>query len=359
MTRVLVCLPRRFRFSPVNATSIDLCTRDFVLHSRNKADTLVLAEHVEKPYDDVPLRLFPPGASKIGIARRIAAEAKLFDPDVVVVEQHFPTADLIRLFGVKVPVIVHTHNYGKPPANWLRRLAHRRRLARLAGVVFVSRAAEDAFRKIWPDLGHLPAGVIHNGLDMALWHPAEKRVPEILVVGRAEPAKGILPAAEGIVAALATRPDWRARFILSEAPNGSGYLAAVRAALAPLGARATVVTDQPFAVVKDANEHAAIAVIASDWEEPFGRTALEAHAGGAAVISSGRGGLREVSGDTAVYISAVTGPAIATAISQLIDVPGRRDSLARAGLARARAEFDIRGQSAKLDALIEARARHR
>lgn len=359
MTRVLVCLPRRFRFSPVNATSIDLCTRDFVLHSRHKAETLVLAEHVAQPYDDVPLRLMPPGASKIGIARRIAAEAKLFDPDVVVVEQHFPTADLIRLFGVTAPVIVHTHNYGKPPANWFRRIAHRRRLSRLAGVVFVSAAAEKAFREIWPELGDVPAGIVHNGLDMALWHPAEKRAQEILVVGRAEAAKGILPAAEGIAAALRDRPDWRARFILSEAPDGAAYLAAVRQALAPLGERAVIVTDQPFAVVKDANEHAAIAIIPSVWEEPFGRTALEAHAGGAAVISSGRGGLREISGDTAVYLPEVTGAAIASAIGALIDVPGRRDSLARAGLARARAEFDIRGQAARLDALIEARARRR
>ncbi len=359
MTRVLVCLPRRFRFSPVNATSIDLCTRDFVLHSHNRADTLVLAEHVEKPYDDVRLRLFPPGASKIAIARRIAAEAKLFDPDVVVVEQHFPTADLIRFFGVTAPIVVHTHNFGKRPANWLRRIAHRRRLSRLAGIVFVSAAAEQAFREIWPDLAHLSAGVVHNGLDMALWKPEERRDTEVLVVGRAEPAKGILPAAEGIALALADRPGWRARFILAEAPDESGYLAAVRAALAPLGDRAVILQDQPFATVKAANERAAIAIIPSIWEEPFGRTALEAHAGGAAVISSGRGGLREVSGQTAVYVPEVTGPAIAAAIGGLIDVPGRRDSLARAGLARARAEFDIRGQSAKLDALIEARARPR
>jgi len=62
-------------------------------------------------------------------------------------------------------------------------------------------------------------------------------------------------------------------------------------------------------------------VVASKWAEPFGRVTLEAHAGGAALISSGTGGLSEISGDAALYLEAVTGPVIASALCQLAGCP--------------------------------------
>ena len=46
---------------------------------------------------------------------------------------------------------------------------------------------------------------------------------------------------------------------------------------------------------------AAIAVAPSRWQEPFGMTALEAMASGAALVCSRRGGLPEVAGDCALY----------------------------------------------------------
>ena len=59
---------------------------------------------------------------------------------------------------------------------------------------------------------------------------------------------------------------------------------------------------QPWSFVKAKCEQAAIALVPSKWDEPFGRTALEAHAGGCAVVSSGTGGLAEISENNAIVL---------------------------------------------------------
>jgi glycosyltransferase involved in cell wall biosynthesis len=99
--------------------------------------------------------------------------------------------------------------------------------------------------------------------------------------------------------------------------------------------------DIPFAKVRQITESAAISVVASKWEEPFGRTALEAHAGGAALISSQSGGLREISGDTAAQLSEVSGPAIASLLVRLASDDALREKLAREGMQRVRRLFSL------------------
>jgi glycosyltransferase involved in cell wall biosynthesis len=105
-------------------------------------------------------------------------------------------------------------------------------------------------------------------------------------------------------------------------------------------------------VVKAACEQAAIALVPSKWAEPFGRTALEAHAGGAALISSGTGGLREASGDHALYLPKVSAGAIVEAIDVLCTSAEMRTKLAQEGAAWARAGFSTEMQSSKLDGFL-------
>src|SRR3569623_2138515 len=86
----------------------------------------------------------------------------------------------------------------------------------------------------------------------------------------------------------------------------------------------------------------------------FGRTARKAHAGGAAVISSGNGGVREVSGEHALYLPRIGVPEIMQAVDRLSANPAERDSLATEGHARALAKFDIRTAAEAHDKVLEA-----
>jgi glycosyltransferase involved in cell wall biosynthesis len=95
---------------------------------------------------------------------------------------------------------------------------------------------------------------------------------------------------------------------------------------------------------------AAILVMPSRWQEPFGLTALEAMACGAALVCSPRGGLPEVGGEAALYAEPDDPASVAEAILALARDPGRRAAVAEAGRRRA-ALFDLRRTGKVLAAL--------
>ena len=109
--------------------------------------------------------------------------------------------------------------------------------------------------------------------------------------------------------------------------------------------------DHPL--VLEAMTRAAIVVVPSRWNEPFGLTALEAIACGAPLIVSPRGGLPEVAGAAAIYAEPDAPGEIAAAILALAADPARRAALSAAGRERAR-RFDTPVAAARLAALRRA-----
>ncbi len=349
-------MPRGMYFGRSRATSIDLCVRDLVAASRFCGSTTILAEPVADAFEDVAL-LGLPSASRCVIfarANRVARFARMQRPDLIVVQQHLPTAAAIagRLPGTKV--VLHTHNFHKDYRGVTfnqraRRAFRKRRYEKLAGIIHVSEACAARFAETWSDL-RLPSCVVYNGLDFERWRPQAVRAEEVLYAGRCAPEKGTLEAARAAATILRQFPSWRTQFILSAVETHPGYFQQVQQVLAGLGARSIVRVQRPFEDVKAAFEMAAIAVVPSNCSEGFGRTALEAHAGGAAVISSGAGALAEISDDCAIRLPCVAAGAIAGAIEMLIRQPDARSRIAHAGARRVRALFNIGCQAARLDA---------
>ena len=73
-----------------------------------------------------------------------------------------------------------------------------------------------------------------------------------------------------------------------------------------------------------------IAVVPSRWEEPFGRTALEASSRGCATIISNRGGLNETT-DNAVTLKKLDSYSIYLEVKKLINNPIKRKNIQRNG----------------------------
>jgi glycosyltransferase involved in cell wall biosynthesis len=354
-------MPREMYFGPSRATSIDLCVRDIVTASRYLSSTKIFAERIDRCFSGFDIDYFPPTRMALTYSRAdyVAKMARLERPDAIIVEQHLPTAAAVvrRMPGTKV--ILHRHNFAKAFTSRMslrdrvRRAFRKRRYTQLAGIVHVSEACAEAFAQAWPDVS-VPTCVVHNGLDFAEWKPLAERTREILLVGRCAPEKGIIEAAQAVIAILEAFPDWRARFLLSNVETHPDYFAQLRRMLTTLGRRVELKSQVPFAEVKEAYEQAAIALVPSTWKEPFGRTALEAHAGGAALISSGTGGLSEISGDAALMLPSVTPQIIAAYIQRLIEHPELRQRLAEEGAERVRSRFDIKTQASRLDAFCQA-----
>lgn len=341
--RVLIVLPRNMRYGEVGATSIDLTVRDLVEHRPAGIECTVATSHAGEAFPGHQVFRISETSTRQKV-RDIARHLRSNSYDVVVVQQHLPTAAKLAAV-VDVPVILHTHNFQKAmPANGvlprLRRAYRLRRYNTLAGIIHVSEACLAHFRQHWPEFKGLQ-NVVYNGLDMSKWTASEDRSQSILCVARNVPEKGVLEAAEAAREVLGVRPDWKAQFILSESRGDSDYAQRTLEILKG-EPRIAVLLDQPHKVVKQAYETAAIVLVPSVWREPFGRTALEAHAGGCALISSGSGGLAEVSREYALYLPEVTPGAIGVAICKLIEDAELRKSIAITGRTHIERAFDVK-----------------
>jgi len=349
---ILQVLPRGMRYGRSAATSIDLYVSEMATHSRFRVEAI--AECDGSPLPAAAVHALPrfAFAETQRRARRIASLTNALSPSAVVVQQHLPSAAALTA-RVGAPVILQKHNFLRDSRKlgWLHDASHWRRahqMNALAGLTFVSRALLTQFERDWPEVT-IPRRVVANGFDAKVWRPERERASTVLVVGRVTPEKGLLEAAHALAAVLPLHRDWTTTFIVSEPERFPDYFAAMGTALAPLGPQARMLVGRPFEEVKALNERAAITLAPSVWREPFGRTCLEAHAGGPAVVSSGSGGLREISGDAALYLAAVEPAQIAQAVETLIDDSQLRERLAAEGRARVERLFDIRRVAADLD----------
>jgi glycosyltransferase involved in cell wall biosynthesis len=263
------------------------------------------------------------------------------------------TASALARALPRVPLLYFRHNFIRFHKGLLWRLHYRAAVSRFAGFVFVSEALRRHFQ------AHAPwfkgtLDVVYNGLDMdAPAPPPEAKENIIIQVGRVIPDKGPLEFARAMKPVLAAHPDWRA--VMIGRGRDPDFVEQVKATLAEAGDRAQFLPFMPHDEVMGWVRRAAIASVPSVYEEPFGRTALEALTWGAALICSGTGGLREITADTAVTLPKVTAEAIQAAAETLIGDPALRRRLQVEGPARARAQFDARAIVAGLD---EVRARH-
>jgi len=197
--------------------------------------------------------------------------------------------------------------------------------------------------------------ILPNCLDLAALPPAapaEARDRTILFTGRLVPQKGADAFVTACARALPGLPGWTAEMIGADrfATNSpeTAYIRTLRAAAEPAGIR--LLGYRPHAEVLAALGRAAIAVVPSRWQEPFGLAALEALAMGAPLIAAPRGGLPEVAGNAALYADPDDIPALAAAISALANDPARRAAAAAAGHTRAR-HFGLPEAAAALNAL--------
>lgn len=363
--RILMFLPRHMRFGPSNASSIDLCVRDLVAASRYRDTTTVVCCENETLFSEVDILTYSRAVDdsrrrKVAFAVDQVARTS---PDLIVVQQHLPTAAALAA-RTRVPVVLHKHNMIKaiPSRNLWSLIRRRFKLSQyrsLAGMIFVSDVCRKMFAEDWPEV-RLPSAIVYNGLDFSQWRPAEPKLDEIICVGRAAPEKGIKEAAEAIASVLKEQPGWRGRFILSEPGRFPAYLEEALSIVRPFGDRISVEFSLPFAAVKERCQNAAIAIIPSKWQEPFGRTALEAHASGCAVISSGTGGLSEIAPEhTLMLPPEFTFAHIAEHLRTLILDRDLRIRLARSGREHCAKKFALSEVAREADDFYDSAVDHR
>jgi UDP-glucose:(glucosyl)LPS alpha-1,2-glucosyltransferase len=302
-----------------------------------------------------PVRWLPVNPNRryaAGVARLL----RRLRPGLVEVHNRAEIALDLAFWLRKTPVSLFLHNDPQGMGGLRSPRERRKVLRRLARVVTVSTFVRD--RMLEQVAAPLPGPepfVLPNCIDLAALPPPlppEAREPMILFVGRLVAEKGPDTFVSACALALRHLPSWRAEMIGADRFRIGAPDSRLIAALRPEAAAAGVgmLGYRPHEAVLEALARAAILVMPSRWQEPFGLTALEGMALGAALVCSPRGGLPEVGGDAVCYVDPDDPRAVAEAIVALARNRDRRTALAQAGMQRAKL-FDLRPTGARLHSL--------
>jgi UDP-glucose:(glucosyl)LPS alpha-1,2-glucosyltransferase len=341
--RVAMILPAREHFAPHAAGAISLVVRRFCALTPG---AVIMGVPRPQTFDGIayqPVRGF---MSTLRALRRLA-------PDAVEVHQQPRLAMMLALALPGCRVSLFLHNDPLTMRGLKTRFGRRMALALLHHVVCVSEFLAARYRTGLSGAG--PA-VLPNPLSLAELPPrAAQRCKTVLFVGRITTDKAPDVFIEACAQALPQLPGWTARMIGGDRFGPDSPETAYVTAMRDAAARAGVAFEgpRPHAEVLAAMAEAAIVVVPSRWDEPFGLTALEALASGAALITTGQGGLREVAGEAALFVPPGDVPATAAAILSLATDDAGRAALAAAGLAQA-ARFETASLADQLNALRPA-----
>ncbi len=138
----------------------------------------------------------------------------------------------------------------------------------------------------------------------------------ILFVGRLNSSKGYDLFGKAIISVLNNNPDWKA-IVIGDEPRENHIFE---------HKNLKILGFQKYNVVTKWFVKSDISVICSRWDEPFGRTALEASSAGCAVIITDKGGLSEAS-PKAMKIKSLTVKNIENSIEKLIKNESLKKSL--------------------------------
>ncbi|HVC59216.1 MAG TPA: glycosyltransferase family 4 protein [Acetobacteraceae bacterium] len=349
---VVTILPPHEGFGPAGVGAVGTVAR--LLTGAPGFRSLVIGgPQANPPYRDLPFRavrpaLWWPGNVNIRYAAALAGPLARARPALIEVHNRPELALWLARRFRRCPVMLFLHN--DPQGMRRARTAAQRThlLHALARIVTVSDYLRDRLLH-GVTAPPRPPAVLPNPIDLAALPPPVPRQRLILFAGRIVRDKGPDVFVAACAAALPHLPGWHAEMIgadrfRADSPD-TDFARATRIAAEGAGVRALGYRDR--ATVLQAMARAAIVVVPSRWQEPFGLVALEAMASGAALICSGRGGLREVAGDAAVYVDPDDPAAWSAAIRALAGDPARRAALAQAGQERAR-RFDAPVIAARL-----------
>jgi len=329
--KVMTILPRREGYAPDRAGAIAL----LVSRLASPEDIVIGTEITGSPLPGGQfIAVTEPGGlhrwRRDGTRYRIACQREIrrHRPDLVEVHNRPALARALRGCGVPVHLILHNDPQDMHGA---RRPRQRQELMQHVKVFTVSFWLR---RRFLEDLDDGPVTVMPNCLDLsALPAPPEKRAKLVLFAGRMVADKGADAFVRAWAAISQKAPGWKAIMIGADrfrfnSPRTT-FVDRVEASASAAGI--TLCGYQMHHQVLEAMAAASIVVVPSRWPEPFGLTALEAMASGAAVIASPRGGLPEVVGTAALLALPDDGDALEKAMLRLIDDEDLRAECVRRG----------------------------
>lgn len=326
-------LPPNEGFSPQAVGAVGLLVHRLV--RAGASGTVIGAPPAYPAFDDVPFLPAPSGwglRRGIRYVRGVTRVLRELRPRLIEVHNRPEIALGLTDRFRGIPILLWLNN---DPQDMRRMRSLEERAALVRRMTRVVTASEWVRRRLLEGIEGA-ATVLPNCIDLPQLN-GQEREKLILFAGRPVSDKGADSFVTACAEILPELPGWRAqmigagRFMPGAAP--SPFERRLKPAAEAAGVE--MLGHMPHGAVMDAMQRAAIVAVPSRWQEPFGLTALEALACGAALVCSDRGGLPEVAGDAAVYADPDRTGALGAALRNLALDPARRAALSEAGRARA------------------------
>lgn len=334
-----ILLPVKERFSEANAGAISGVVHDLVTSSQTQGCFRVFGNPVNTPFEGIdfaglaPRRAWLAGRN-IGFANAYLHYLKRIDrPDLVEVHGRCHVATHIASHRPDLAVALYLHNDPRDMKGSTTIAERESLLTSMKVVICVSDYIRGCFLDgltVTPDLASR-VKTVRNGVDRWLKAPARK-TRTVLLVGRVVPEKGVLECATALASVLMDKPDWNVviagarRF---ENAARDSYETAVAKTLEPLGPRAQMKGFLPQSEIRRLQQEAEVIVCPSQWQEPMGKTVLEALAAGSALLTTRRGGIPETAEGRAHIVDDPTVDNLTSSLERLVTDDDYRATLQR------------------------------
>jgi glycosyltransferase involved in cell wall biosynthesis len=323
--KISILLPYKENYSPTYPGAVSLFVHATSKISIYKKDIVIfgstnLIKKLSKNYVNIPLKrqLFK-SQSKDYVNKFVLLNNEK-KPDIVEIHNRPNYVKFIKKLNTKI--ILYFHN--DPISMIGSKLPSERKdlLSQCSKIIFNSEWSKKRFLKNFNNFFHksLKLEVIHQSINKTKVD-IKKKEKLITFVGKLNSAKGYDLFGKSIIKILNQYPKWKS-VVIGDEPREE--ITFKHKNLKNLGF-------QHHNKVLDIFKKSSIAVACSRWEEPFGRTSLEASSRGCAVIISNRGGLPETI-TNGVIIRNLTAENVYKSIKNLIINKNQRLILQKASL---------------------------
>ena len=309
--KIATILPYKENYSKNGAGAVALWISEFLRDSINKKTTYIFGStenknYLSKNYININLSEFNSRFTSTtkNYSYLILKKVKELNFDIIEIHNR---PNMVVDFSDKIncKIILYFHN-DPTTMKSAKTVAERLYLLnKVDKIIFISEWVKKKFFKGLPDVSHNKTDVIYHSID-----PITKKLKknkQIIFVGKLNESKGYDLFCKAMFKVLNKFSDWKAISIGDERrfqdfPTHKHHI--------NLGQLSHI-------KVMKYLEQSEIAVIPSRWEEPFGRTALEASSRGCATIISATGGLKETT-DYAIKLKKLNSVNIENEVIKLI-----------------------------------------
>ena len=319
MNKIAILLPYKENYSFDSAGAVSLWVYSFMKNSKHKKKITVYGSTFSKKYltnnyenINIKKNFFSSKTTAYSSNFLNICKIKKFN----LIEIHNRPITFLQLFSKykKTKYIIYFHN-NPLDIRGSQTIAEREFLLLNANkIVFNSEWVKNKFFSDLSYSNNKKTTVIYNSVEKPLKFPKKKK--QIIFVGKLNHAKGYDIFGESVKKILKEFPNWKAISIGEEKREKPSFNFKNFSELGYVKYKETL----------NKIAESEIAIVPSVWDEPFGRTALEAVSRGCLTIVSDKGGLREASDDS-ILIENITIQKLYQSIKKYITKPALRKKI--------------------------------